>query len=251
MRRVIIFSLIFCSFAAPRYVIGQLASEIKYAGMAVEFPEFEATKKYTIFRDTVHFYYQGNMVLYAFPYIHETFKNGISIDLRKSYEYFMVEQNTQKGLFFPSLLDTAKRQWLLKDSILAMRNIKDYKLNELLAYDSLINRTISSDSVLMEKYISINAYKGKLIDTLECFYSSSIRDFPYSLSPSIDSLHSSKLSKIRMVYNSRYFPQMKSVIPTQVWTYELFQQKLPDSNMKEIFGFFLIAKELFRQKELK
>ena len=251
MHRVILYSLIYCSFAAPSQLLSQPAPEIKYAGMAVEFPRFETINNFTIFRDTVHFYYQGNMVLYALPYTHETFKNGVSVDLRKSFEYLMVEQNTQKGLYFPSLNDTGKCKWLLKDSVLASRNIKDYKVAELLTYDSLINRIITSDSELIEKYIPLNTYKDKLIDTTDLFFSAGLRDIPYSFSPFLESIHSRSLSKIRMVYNPRYYPEMKSDIPRQVWTYELFQQSLPELNKKEILSFFLIAKELFKQKELK
>jgi hypothetical protein len=226
-------------------------SEIKYGGFSIEFPEFETFNKYLISRDTVHIYYQGSMVLYALPYQRETFINDVSIDFRKYFHYFMAERNSQKGLFFPSLLDTAKRKWLLKDSVLAIGNIKDYKLNELLAYDSLIMRTISPDSILMEKYISINAYKGKLIDTVECSFSFRMGNFPYSLSPSLDSTNFWKLIKIRMVYNSRYCPEMKTDIPKQIWTCELFQQKLTDINLKKIAPFFLIAKELYMEKTPK
>ena len=251
MRRVILYALIYCSCVAPSQLLGQPASEIKYAGMAVEFPKFQTIKDYNIFRDTVHFYYQGTMVLYALPYTHETFKNDVSIDVRKSFEYLMVEKNTQKGLYFPSLNDTAKRKWLLKDSVLASRNIKDYKVAELLTYDSLINRTITSDSELIEKYIPLNAYKGKFIDTTYLFFSSGLRDIPFSFSPSLESFHSRSLTKVCMVYNPRYYAEMKSDIPRQVWTYELFQQKLPKGNLNEISSFFLIAKELFNQKELK
>jgi hypothetical protein len=163
----------------------------------------------------------------------------------------MVEQNTQKGLYFPSLNDTGKCKWLLKDSVLASRNIKDYKVAELLTYDSLINRTITSDSELIEKYIPLNAYKGKFIDTTYLFFSSGLRDIPFSFSPTLESFHSRSLSKVRMVYNPRYYAEMKSDIPRQVWTYELFQQNLPEINKNEISSFFLIAKELFKHKELK
>lgn len=251
MRRVIIFSLIFCSFSSPGQVLSQYSPEIKYAGMAVEFPSFETINKLTIIRDTVHFYYQENMVLYAFSYIHETFKNNVSIDHGKSYEYFMVDQNSQKGLLFHSLNDTGKCKWLLKDSVLASRNIKDYKVAELLTYDSLINRTITSDSELIEKYIPLNTYKEKFIDTTDLFFSAGLRDIPYSFSPFLESIHSRSLRKVRMVYNPRYYAEMKSDIPRQVWTYELFQQSLPENNRNEISSFFLKAKELFNQKELK
>lgn len=251
MHRVILYSLIFCSFAAPCQLFSQPASEIKYAGMAVEFPQFLTVNKFTISRDTIHFYYQGNTVLYAFSYIHETFKNGVSVDVRNEFRYFIVEQNSQRGLYFPSLNDTAKRKWLLKDSLLEKNNIKDYKVAELLTYDSLINRSITSDSELIEKYIPLNIYKDKFIDTTDLFFSSSLRDIPYSFSPFLESIHSRSLSKIRMVYNPRYYPEMKSDIPRQVWTYELFQQSLPENNRNEISSFFLIAKELFKQKELK
>lgn len=251
MRRVIIFSLTFCLFTAPMRLLGQHESEIKYAGMAVEFPQFLTVDKYMIFRDTVHFYYQGNMILYALPYTHETYVNDVSTDVRKSYEYFMVNQNIDKGLFFHSFNDTSKRQWLLKDSLLATRNIKDHKFQELFTYDSLINQTISSDSLLIEKYIPFNAYKDKFIDTTDLFFSVGLKGLPYSLCNILDSIHSRSLIKVRMVYNPRYYAEMKSDIPRQVWTYELFQQSLPENNRKEIFSFFLLAKELFKQKELK
>lgn len=231
-------------------VLGQLTPEIKYGGFSVEFPIFETSKKHTTFRDTVHIYYQENMILYALPYIHESYKNNIYIDHKKSYEYLFVEKDNQKGLYFPSLNDTTKCRWILKDSLLVSRNIKDYKLNELLVYDSLIMRTISSDSVVKEKYISLNAYKGKLIDTLECYFALREKDFPYSLSSSFDSMHSRKLTKIRMVYNSRYYATIKSNIPKQVWTYELFQLELPDKNKQDMIDFFRLAKKLYREKEI-
>ncbi len=248
MRRILICLMICFATANTGYTQAQNEPEIISGGFTVEFPMFETASKIQLFRDTIHFFEQGNMILYAFPFTYESFKSNISQDQRKSYHYLMVEKFSEQGLYFPSLQDSTERQWVLKDSLLAAKNLSDKRFQNLLVYDSLIKRTFTPDSMLLEKYIPIHAFKGKIFDTTECYFSAGLRDFPLSLSTSMDSVHSRKLRKIRTVYNSRYFADLKSNIPKQVWTYELIQENLSEGMYQEISNFFLLAKQYFLEK---
>jgi hypothetical protein len=149
-------------------------------------------------------------------------KNNILIQDKLDYSYFIVHSGKQDGLYFNELTDSLKYVWLKKDSVLLIKNIRDNKFQDLLIYDSLIYRKLTKDSILTEKYIPKSVYKGNFVDSTYFTYSNKIKDIPFSLSSYLDSFHSSKLAKVKLIFNSRVHPESKSIIPKQVWTYELF-----------------------------
>jgi hypothetical protein len=71
---------------------------------------------------------------------------------------------------------------------------------------------------------------------------------PFSLSPYLDSMKSSKLSMVKLIFNSRYHTEFKTNIPKQVWTYELFNSE-KDKYFDDKLKLMSIAKVLFEKNQ--
>ena len=191
------------------------ASDVTGLSYTINLPVVELDGELNNVRDSTPIYYYNNLILYQLQYFFDSTYNvyndtSKSFDMKfamteRRYKYFIYKKGDQYGILYNSLSGNIYKK-TLTDSVLSHKKGPD-NIHSIIS-DSNYNLThkyIGPDKTF---YYESYAYKNKKnsleVDSINFYYSSSLINFSLSLSPTLDSIFHSKLTKFKIIYNEGY-----------------------------------------------
>lgn len=185
-------------------------------------------------RDTLSIYYYGNYILCRIPYIYLHQKKGMSTQEKRN-SYLVYYSGERIGSFYEDSLNSVDVKKVNVDSTLKSKFFTDAKFYES-KKDSLVEVAKNEEGYsLVEKYVQVNKNGisspdslTTIPDTLIYYYSNGFKNITYSLSNELDSLKGLKVSKIRFIFNSRFYKGYAFKFPYREFHIEIKNAAMTD-----------------------
>ncbi len=213
----------------------QRSKNIRALEYITQMPEFYEAKDGTAIpiTDSLAIFYMDEYVLCRLSPTIET-KHYKKIEA--SEPYFIYRDKNHYGFYFTSLNDSAHGKKMSVDSIYCLHYPKMSSCNiQEMGYE-LSEQITSKDSALLQKYVAANRLGEGYPDSVYYYFSKSLGDIPYSLSPKRDSIQKMKLVKVELLYKELLLTKLKKIIPKREASVEV--RSLPIKNPKEIIALF-------------
>jgi hypothetical protein len=163
-------------------------------------------------RDTIALFYINEYILYRLPAVVD-FKTGQNVT--GTEPFFVYKRGANRGRLYTSLNDSSKGSRINIDTFILqnVRKIKDVDTPPDSLWSLTEEREIDNEDLRVEKFSLIKKSNELLFDSVLFYYSRSMRNIEFSLSPKLDKEKKSKLCQVFLVYNEGYSPSQKRNLP--------------------------------------
>lgn len=163
--------------------------------------------------DSLSIIYYGNNIIYEIPNYLSVEKNDSIVSTNTIFHYFAYQKGAEIGFWFDSINSIIKK----KENIFNVHKEKTF-LSPPDLFDEKNNILISTnrnkgDYTLIETYVSKIKKDITYCDTMKVYYKSELKNFDYSISKKLDSIKKLKVSKIRLIYNSKFIKNYSYELP--------------------------------------
>jgi hypothetical protein len=184
--------------------------------------------------DTISIFYYGNYVLYQ---LSPTVKFETGEKIRGTEPYFIFNKKNHFGFLYPSMKNPNHGAKLSVDSFLINRGMKgkdfDIPPDSLWSLHAVVKD--KSQDFILEKYGTIKPVDETNFDSIYYYYTRKIKNTEFSFSRKLDSIKRMKLYKVRLIFNEKFSPADKILLPKREFLFEIRDKTV--SNPKEIIGF--------------
>ncbi len=182
-------------------------------------------------KDSFEVYYQNGTYYHLFPQKITYENDSVVYKTEMKYSIFYFQENKLRGEFIDQL--SRNRKLFLIDSFLKKRTFLGFNyLDE--KNDSLVETNLKSDSFkLIEKYISKIKSDNSYPDTTILFYDPKSLKPIYSFAPRIEEKKQLTLTKIRMIYNSQFYPDYDFKFPYHEFYFEMRNSQIEKDSLEK------------------
>ncbi|MEP7251373.1 MAG: hypothetical protein ABI683_03310 [Ginsengibacter sp.] len=195
--------------------------------------EDHGEKKIYNITDTTGIFYFNNYILYRLPPT-QVFETGENV--KNSEQYFIYNNEDEKGILFDSLKEHCSTKQFSVDSFLFARGGRGKDFDIPVDTVWKLAETFQNTEFVIEKYALIKQSNEFYYDSIYYYYSKNITPIDFSFSRKLDSIKGMKLQKIRLLYNENYSFSQSKIIPKREFSFEF--KIMPTNNSNEIFNFF-------------
>lgn len=199
----------------------------------VKLPLVQGDRQYIDFDDSIPIYYFQDLTIYKLPYTFDSSKltyhikaDTISqehIMTETRYNYFVSKKGNNNGIWYRSIEQLDSNKILAVDSIIKRIGIPT-NLQAIIysPNDSLLeSQSLDNGNILIEKYIPKTKPDDSYNDTTLLYYSKTMKQIQFSLSPFLDSLKNKKLYKLRLAFNEAFSETYSITMPKRDIIYEI------------------------------
>jgi hypothetical protein len=174
----------------------------------------------------------GEYLLYELPTKELTHENNVILSDTIRYDYFIQHKDSAAGYLLKNMSDSFDNRVII-DSAWKGRLMTNQDVSMLFpTLKTVSNKTIEQDQGSLDIY----NFADTTFDSAYFHYSKNLKDIPYTLSPSLDSLHNAKLFKVEL-----FTKKDNSVIASQLKDFSVVSwtiNRVPVTNEKELIDFF-------------
>ena len=229
---------LFCSCAQAQNI--NKPSAITGISYKVHLPIVELDGQVSYVGDSTPIYFYKNYILYQLPYIFDTasYEYHVSSDTYDTtfsktqikYKYLIYEKDSLFGILYNSSNGIEFKKILI-DSIVANKkapsNIHSIMLNSKFILAKKFTGENKSENY--ESYVLKVKENALDYDSVNFYYSKDLSNFAFSLSPTLDSIYHSKLTKFKIIYNEDYSSEHSMKLPKREFSFEISKiSKIPE-----------------------
>lgn len=188
--------------------------------------------------------YDNGYYLYKIPYMYQLRQDTVILLEEERYQAFVIKSGSSKGYLFNKENDTAKSEFILKDSVLRDKGITglDFYVPEIMKFDTVIEDA----DTRVQKYLLTVKNESVPYDSIYVFYNRKALGVPYSFSLKLDTSSVFKLCKYSIVSMPFFSDRYKMNVPRREIGFEMIKQNNASKEESNYFNSYVNRAKSFK-----